>query len=63
MFMLEDEFGNEEELRGKTAAVDAIVAIKRGAYTDAITILEREFLPTWEDISDCETAYRKAFGA
>lgn len=60
MFTFEDEFGHEEELRGKTAAVDAINAIRRGAYVDAITILEREFLPQWEDIADCETAYREA---
>ncbi|MBZ9984965.1 hypothetical protein LB521_27915 [Mesorhizobium sp. BR-1-1-8] len=61
MFFWEDEFGNEEELRGKTAAVDAINAIRRGSYADAITILEREFLPQWEDIADCETAHRKMF--
>ncbi|MFC3206847.1 hypothetical protein [Aquamicrobium soli] len=62
MFIFEDEFGFDEELRGKTAAVNAINAIRRGDATDAITILEREFLPQWEDIADCETAYREAMG-
>lgn len=60
MFTFEDEFGFEEELRGKTAAVDAINAIRRGDTAEAITILEREFLPQWEDVADCEAAYREA---
>lgn len=62
MFIYEDEFGFEEELRGKTAAVDAINAIRRGEYIDAITILERELLPHWEDVADCEAAYKQAMG-
>lgn len=52
MFFFEDEFGFEEELRGKSAAVDAINAIRRGDTTEAVTILEREFLPQWEDVAD-----------
>ncbi|MBZ9659813.1 hypothetical protein LB523_12225 [Mesorhizobium sp. ESP-6-4] len=59
MFSWEDEFGNEHQLREKTAAVDAINAIRRGDTVEAITILEREFLPQWEDVADCEEAYRK----
>lgn len=62
MFTWEDEFGFEEELRGKSAAVNAITAIRQGRHEDAITILEREFLPMWEDVADCETAYREAMG-
>ena len=58
MFTWEDEFGNEIELRGKSAAVQAINEIRRGAYADAITTLEREFLPQWEDKADCEVAYQ-----
>lgn len=62
MFFFEDEFGFDEELRGKTAAIDAINQIRRGDYTDAITTLEREFLPQWEDVSDCEAAYKEVMG-
>lgn len=60
MFTFEDEFGYEEELRGKSAAVDAINAIRRGDTTEAVTILEREFLPQWEDVEDCRKAYKEA---
>lgn len=45
---------------GKTAAIDAINKIRRGDYADAITTLEREFLPKWNDRADCAAAYREA---
>jgi len=61
MFSWEDEFGNEHELREKTAAVEAINQIRCGEYDAAITTLEREFLPLWEDMADCEAAYREMF--
>lgn len=62
MFTFEDEFGFEEELRGKSVAIDAITAIRQGRYDDAITALEREFLPQWEDVEDCRKAYKEAMG-
>lgn len=45
---------------GKRAAIDAINKIRRGDYADAITALEREFLPKWDDRADCAAAYREA---
>lgn len=62
MFTWEDEFGGEHEIYGKAAAVEAITAIRQGRYSDAVTALEREFLPQWEDVADCEAAYREAMG-
>lgn len=44
----------------RTAAIDAINKIRRGDYADAITTLEREFLPKWNDRADCAAAYREA---
>lgn len=44
----------------KGAAIDAINQIRRGEYADAITTLEREFLPKWEDTASCAAAYRTA---
>lgn len=45
----------------KAAAVDAINAIRGGRYNDAITALERQFLPKWRDVDACQRAYREAF--
>lgn len=45
---------------GKLIAIDAINKIRRGDYADAITTLEREFLPKWNDRADCAAAYREA---
>lgn len=42
------------------AVMQAINEIRRGAYDGAITTLEREFLPYYEDVAACEAAYRKA---
>lgn len=47
-----------EEAAGKRAAIDAINKIRRGDYADAITTLEREFLPKWSDRTDCAADYR-----
>lgn len=67
---IEDALNAAESLRergsdgdgGKAAALDAINAIRQGRYDDAVTLLEREFLPYWEDVADCEAAYREAMG-
>lgn len=47
---------------GKQAAVKAINEIRAGLLADAITTLEHEFLPRWNDKADCEAAYRAAMG-
>lgn len=67
---IEDALNAAEALRergsdgddGKAAAIDAINQIRRGEYTEAITTLEREFLPKWSSRAECEAAYRKATG-
>jgi len=38
----------------------ALVAIKSGRVNDGVTMLEREFFPTWKSKADCEAAYRTA---
>lgn len=60
MFDLEQWAEDDESAR--QAAIDAINQIRRGEYAEAITTLEREFLPQWEDISDCDAAYKEAMG-
>ena len=50
----------QDESNGKAAALDAIAQIRRGEYSNAITTLEREFLPKWQSTEACRTAYRKA---
>lgn len=42
----------------KEAATQAINEIRRGAYVDAITTLEREFLPKWADKVECDAQYK-----
>lgn len=42
---------------GKTAAIKAINQIRAGRLADAITTLEREFLPKWPDRDACAAAY------
>ena len=44
----------------KDAARKAIGEIRRGEYANAITTLEREFLPKWESTEACREAYRAA---
>lgn len=41
----------------KRAAVEAINQVRRGEYADAITTLEREFLPKWRDRDACNREY------
>jgi len=48
--------------QAKHIAVDAINAIRQGRYDDAVTMLEREFLPKWTDRAACDAAYREAMG-
>jgi hypothetical protein len=38
----------------------AINMIRTGRVADGVTLLEREFLPRWKDVADCEEAYRQA---
>lgn len=47
----------------KQIVIDAINQIRRGDYVDAITTLEREFLPKWQSTEGCLAAYAKATGA
>jgi len=46
----------------RAAAVGAITAIRQGRYDDAVTTLEREFLPKWSDKISCQLAYLNAMG-
>lgn len=45
---------------GKQAAIDAINQIRRGDGANAITTLEREFLPKWKSIEACRESYNRA---
>ena len=49
-----------DEIEGHHAALDAINQIRRGDYGEAITTLEREFLPKFARSTDAELAYRRA---
>lgn len=51
-----------DDCDSQAAALDAINQIRRGEYAEAITTLEREFLPKWTSRADCEAEYRKATG-
>jgi len=46
----------------KQVAVAAINSIRRGDAVDAITTLERFFLPKWSDREACQLAYDRAVG-
>jgi hypothetical protein len=48
---------------GKAAAIRAITEIRSGRLDDAVTTLEREFLPRWADRAECESAYNSARAA
>lgn len=50
---------DDDSFEAREAVMQAINEIRRGAYADAITTLEREFLPYYEDVDACEAAYRK----
>lgn len=45
---------NDDNDDAKQAALRAINEIRRGDYADAITTLEREFLPKWQSTQQCE---------
>lgn len=47
---------------GKDAALTAIAQIRRGDLIDAITTLEREFMPKWGSPAGAVVAYSKAMG-
>lgn len=49
--------------RQRDVAITTINAIRAGRLVDAVTELEREFLPKWKDCADCEAAYRVAMAA
>lgn len=49
--------GGIEEGSGKAAALKAIDEIRRGDHAEAITTLEREFLPKWQSTEGCRAAY------
>lgn len=51
-----------DDVDARTAAINAINAIRQGRYDDAVTMLEREFLPKWTDRAACEAAYREVMG-
>jgi hypothetical protein len=42
------------------SALDAIGQIRRGNHADAITTLERAFLPKWQGVDACRCADTKA---
>lgn len=48
-----------DDCDAQAAAIDAINQIRRGEYAEAITTLEREFLPKWSSRAECEVAYRR----
>lgn len=55
--------GCETEAGGKQSAVDAINQIRVGDYAGAITTLEREFLPKWNNKLDAEADYKRSMAA
>ena len=38
----------------RDSVIDAINQIRRGDYAEAITTLEREFMPKWQSTQHCE---------
>lgn len=57
-----EDWNEYEDSENRDDAIEAINQIRRGQYVDAITTLERHFLPHWEDVAECEAAYREAMG-
>lgn len=55
-----DDDDDDVSFSAREAVMQAINEIRRGAYSDAITTLEREFLPYYEDVEACDAAYRKS---
>lgn len=63
--LTDDEISAELVKRGtsngaKAAVHDAIAQIRRGEHSNAITTLEREFLPKWQSTEACRHAYEAA---
>lgn len=52
--------GGESDGGGKVAVMDAIAQIRRGEHSNAITTLEREFLPKWQSTEACRFAYMQS---
>lgn len=52
----------EAEAEAKTVVMDAIAMIRTGRLDDGVARLEREFFPTWEDVTECEARYREVMG-
>lgn len=58
----DEELAYELNKRGhangaKEAVRIAIDQIRRGDHAEAITTLEREFMPRWQSTEDCRAAY------
>ena len=58
----DDDYEDIDGYEAAQEAADAINAIRRGDTVNAVTILERAFMPKWANIQDCEAAYREAMG-
>lgn len=58
----DDDYEDIDCYEAAQAAADAICAIRRGDNNNAVTILERAFMPKWASVQDCEAAYREAMG-
>lgn len=52
--------GGVEVSDGRKAVIDAIAQIRRGEHTNAITTLEREFMPKWQSTEACRFAYESS---
>jgi hypothetical protein len=50
----------KDDRSAKEVVSRAVVLIKSGRVSDGVTMLEREFFPTWKDTAACEAAYAKA---
>jgi hypothetical protein len=44
----------------KEVVASALSMIRTGRVSDGVTLLEREFFPTWKDKAACEAAYAQA---
>lgn len=44
----------------RTVVANALAMIRSGRVTDGVTMLEREFFPTWKSKAACEAAYQQA---
>lgn len=51
---------NKGEPDARAVVSRALAMIRSGRITDGVTMLEREFFPTWKSKADCEAAYSAA---